>query len=102
MLSATMRNLLNSGDFKSLVRQRWLVSLSLTVAMLVVYFGFIGILAFDKDILFRKIGAHVTLSIPVGIGVILIAWVLTGAYVVWANHYYDDVVAGMKKKLGES
>lgn len=100
MLSVSMRRLLNSEDFKSLVRQRWLVSLSLTFAMLLIYFGFIGILAFDKDILFRKIGEHITLSIPVGIGVILIAWILTGAYVVWANRYYDDVVADMKKKLG--
>ncbi|MEI6412835.1 MAG: DUF485 domain-containing protein [Pseudomonadota bacterium] len=97
-----MRNLLNSKEFKSLVRQRLWMSISLTIAMLATYFGFIGVLAFNKEILVQKIGEHVTLGIPVGVGVILVAWLLTGIYVVWANNYYDNVVAGMKKKLGES
>ena len=66
--------------------------------MLLVYFGFILVLAFNKALLAEKIGEHVTLGIPVGVGVILFAWILTGIYVRWANAYYDSEVKRIVKE----
>jgi uncharacterized membrane protein (DUF485 family) len=83
---------LESKEFKELVSKRWSISLILTFLMLFVYFGFILVLAFDKALLAQKIGEHVTLGIPVGVGVILFAWILTGIYVRWANTVYDSEV----------
>ncbi len=49
--------------------------------MLVAYFGYIALVAFDKSLLARPIGGGVTsLGIPVGVGLILLAILLTGLY----------------------
>lgn len=92
---------IDQDAFKGLVRKKWSVSLSMTALMLVIYFGFILLLAFNKSVLAEKIGEHMTLGIPVGLGVILSACVLTGLYVRWANTTYDrtvnDIIDKMKR-----
>lgn len=87
-----IQKVLESKEFKELVAKRWAISLVLTFLMLFVYFGFILVLAFNKPLLAQKIGEHVTLGIPVGVGVIVFAWLLTGIYVRWANTVYDSEV----------
>jgi uncharacterized membrane protein (DUF485 family) len=88
---------LDKQKFDELVRRRWTVSLTLTAIMLAIYYGFVLILAFDKELLSGKIaGGAMTLWIPVGIAVILAAWVLTGIYVAWANSTYDRLVKEIK------
>jgi uncharacterized membrane protein (DUF485 family) len=94
------KHVLEMEDFKALVSRRWLVSLVLTAMLLITYFGFIFVLAFDKAILATKIGEHVTLGIPVGVGVIVTAWVLTGVYVFWANTRYDTTVKRIREQMG--
>ncbi len=94
-----VRRILASDDFKALVRKRNSVSLTLTAIMLIVYFGFILIIAFDKSLLAAKIGEHVTVGLPIGIGIIIFAWLLTGVYTWWANNRYDRVVRDMKKQI---
>jgi uncharacterized membrane protein (DUF485 family) len=89
----------DSPEFRSLVARRWTVSLVLTALMLLVYYGFVMVLAFNKGLLASKIGEHMTLGIPVGVGIILLAWVLTGVYVAWANSSYDTAVGALKRRL---
>ncbi len=63
---------------------------TLTILMLIVYYGFIGLIAFDKELLFKRIGAGVmTLGIPLGFGVIVFTIVITAIYVRRANSEYD-------------
>jgi len=83
---------IDQHEFQGLVRKRWSVSLSMTALMLVIYFGFILLLAFNKSVLAQKVGEHMTLGIPIGLAVILSACVLTGLYVRWANTSYDKTV----------
>ena len=94
-------NKIDELEFKGLVRKKWSVSLSMTALMLVIYFGFILVLAFNQGFLAQKIGEHMTLGIPIGLGVILSACVLTGLYVRWANTSYDrsvkDIIDHMKR-----
>ncbi|HDQ40752.1 MAG TPA: DUF485 domain-containing protein [Desulfonatronum sp.] len=90
---------MDSKKFQALVVSKWKVSLSLTAIMLAVYFGFILVLAFAKDLLAVKIGEHMTLGIPVGILVIVLACVLTGIYVFWANSRYDKSVQDVLKSM---
>lgn len=88
---------LDKVKFDELVRRRWTVSLILTAIMLAIYYGFVLILAFDKELLSGKLAdGSMTLWIPVGLAVILIAWVLTGIYVFWANSTYDRLVREIK------
>ena len=91
MISVT--NVLEKAKFRELVRRKWAVSLVLTAVILAIYFGFVLVLAFGKELLMAKLGAHTTLGIAVGLGVILAAWALTGIYVAWANTSYDKAVS---------
>lgn len=79
-----------SAAYQTLVTRRSRFGWTLTAIMLVVYFGYIGLIAFDKAFLAQPIGAGVmSLGIPVGVGLILITIVLTGIYVVRANSEFD-------------
>ena len=76
---------------------RWRVALSLTVAMMAVYFGFILLVAFDKPLLGRVIAPGLSLGMLLGVLVIVAAWILTWVYVRWANTHYDSRVGGLKR-----
>ena len=63
---------------------------TLTVLMLLVYYGFIGLIAFDKEFLAQPIGSGVTsFGIPIAFGVIVFTIVITGLYVRRANGEFD-------------
>jgi len=94
-------NLQDLPEFKKLVRRKWQVSILLTVIMLVIYFGFILLIAFDKQFLARSIGRNLTLGLPIGIGVLISAWLLTGVYTYWANRVHDSRISDIKKKIGK-
>jgi uncharacterized membrane protein (DUF485 family) len=91
--------LLDSPEFRQLVATRWRVSLTLTAALFVMYYGYVLLIALDKPLLARKVGDVVTLGIPLGIAVILGAWVLTASYVIWANRRYDVAVRELRERL---
>ena len=71
---------------------RWRIALSLTVAMMAIYFGFILLVAFDKPLLGRVIAPGLSLCMLLGVLVIVSAWVLTWVYVRWANTHYDSAL----------
>ena len=76
---------------------RWRIALSLTVGMMVAYFGFILLVAFNKPLLATRITTGLSLGILLGALVIVVAWVLTWIYIVWANRHYDASVQGLRK-----
>lgn len=72
----------------------------LTLAMMVVYYGFIVLVAFNKPFLSQKLGAGVmTVGIPIGFGVILFTIVITAIYVKRANSEYDELAEAVKKAV---
>lgn len=80
--------------YHELKRKRSSFGWLLTVLMLLVYYGYIGLIAFDKELLAQPLGAGVTtLGIPIGLGVILFTVVITGLYVRRANDEYDRLTA---------
>lgn len=86
-------------DFQKLVSERNRVMITLTVTELLVYFGFILLVAFNKEFLASKLGDGViTIGIPIGIGVIIASFILTGVYVYIANKDYDELSEKIKKK----
>jgi uncharacterized membrane protein (DUF485 family) len=88
--------------YKRLVRRRSRFSWTLTAIILFIYFGYILLIAFRRDILAQPIGAGVTsLGIPVGIGVILAGIVLTGVYVRQANREFDPEMQALRQEYGE-
>ncbi len=95
----TPHDVINSPEFKRLVSKRWSVSLILTIIILVIYIGFLLVVAFDKDLLAVKIGTYLPWALPVGFSIIVSAWLLTGIYVFWANNSYDTEVQELKNKI---
>ena len=94
--------ILKSAEFKNLIRRRWAVSIALTAVMLSIYFGYLLLIAFNKPVLSTMIGHNLTLAIPVGLGIIISAWLLTGVYVFWANDKYDGAVNEIKQTMGKN
>ncbi len=98
-IGKSAHEVINSPEFKSLVARRWTVSIVLTIALFVIYYGYILLIAANKQAMSQKIGEVTTLAIPVGVGVIIAAWVLTAIYVLWANAAYDPKVEHFKGQL---
>lgn len=96
------KEILASNEFKTLVSKRWTVSLLLTIVMLSIYFGYLLLIAFKKEVLSMMIGHNLTLAIPVGLGIIISAWAMTGVYVFWANDKYDNAVSNLKDQIGKN
>ncbi len=82
----------NHPKYKELRAKRGGFGWFLAVLMLVVYYGYIALIAFNKPFLAQPIGAGVTsVGIPLGMGVIEFAIVITGIYVNRANSEYDKL-----------
>lgn len=90
---------LGSKEFHQLVARRWTVSMVLLALLFATYYGFVLLIAGNKEAMSQKIGEVTTLAIPVGIGVIVIAFLLTAFYVFWANQSYDPQVERLKTLL---
>lgn len=75
---------------------RWRVAISLTIAMMVAYFGFILLVAFNKPLLGTLVAPGLSVGILLGALVIFVAWALTWVYVRWANTHYDASLRGLR------
>lgn len=91
--------IINSPEFKALVAKKGAVSAVLSIIMLAAYYGFVLVLAFDKNLLSQKLAEGLSVGIVVGFFVILLAWALTGVYVFWANDKYDSAVNEIRQGL---
>jgi len=84
--------------YLALKRKRNRFGWALTLLMLAVYYGYIGLIAFDKPFLATPIGAGVTtIGIPIGLGVIVFTIVITLIYIRRANGEFDRDTAEILK-----
>ncbi len=102
MAKIKKEDILNDPDFIELSRQKDTISIILTILELVLYFGFIGLIAYNKPFLAQKMseGVATTIGIPIAVGTIVLSWVFTGIYIWWANTKYDEMVKKVKEKVG--
>jgi uncharacterized membrane protein (DUF485 family) len=75
--------------FHRLVARRRRFAWTLTAAVIVIYFGFIGLVAFAPRLLGAPLSGVITVGIPVGLAVIVSAFLLTALYVHRANSEFD-------------
>jgi uncharacterized membrane protein (DUF485 family) len=87
----------NNPNYQSLKAKRTRFGWRLTLVMMIVYYGFILLVAFNKSFLSQKLGVGVmTMGIPIGFGVIVFTIVITAYYVNRANREFDalsDIIA---------
>jgi uncharacterized membrane protein (DUF485 family) len=83
---------------EALARARVRVAGALTGATIVLYFGFVLLIAFAKPLLGRQLVPGLSLGILLGALVIVISWLLTLVYVGWANRRYDRELAALRDR----
>ena len=84
------------GQLRALARARWKVAITLTAAMIAVYFGFVALIAYNKPLLGHLVTRGLSLGILLGVIVIASTWLLTWLYVRWANGRYDPALAKLR------
>ena len=90
----------NHPKYQELKAKRTSFGMWLTLAMMVVYYGFILLVAFNKPFLATRLGAGVmTYAIPIGFGVIIFTVVITAIYVRRANSEYDTLTEQIAKAV---
>jgi uncharacterized membrane protein (DUF485 family) len=71
----------------------------LTLLMMVVYYGYIALIAWNKEFLSQPLGTGVTtIGVPIGMGVIVFTIVITGIYVRRANQEFDALTQQILKE----
>jgi uncharacterized membrane protein (DUF485 family) len=94
MVDSVVANIRANPKFQELQRKRNAFGWLLAVCMMVVYYGYIALIAFNKEFLSRPIGDGVTtIGVPIGMGVIVFTIVITGIYVRRANTEFDALTA---------
>lgn len=87
-------------DYQLLKSRRSRFGWILTIAMLIVYYGYIMLIAFDKELFAHRIGDGVmTWGIPIGFGVIIFTILITGVYVRRANSEFDALSDRIKHEV---
>jgi uncharacterized membrane protein (DUF485 family) len=93
MQQPAYRAISENPKFKELVRSRTAFAWTLSILMLVVYQAFILLVAYMPGFLAKPLweGSVATIGIPIGLGVIVFAFIVTGIYVGRANTRYDEM-----------
>lgn len=88
--------------YQELRKKRNALGFLLTGLMLLVYYGFVSLIAFDKPFLAQPIGEGVTsLGVPIGFGVILFTVLITAIYVRKANSEFDQLTREILKETAQ-
>ena len=77
---------------RELVVARWRLAVALTAATVVLYFGFILLIAYDRPLMGRLLVPGLSVGVLLGAAVIVCSWLLTWVYVRWANTKYDPAL----------
>lgn len=88
--------------YQKLVGTRSSFGWILTLIMMFVYYGYIALIAFNKESLSARLGEGVmTVGIPVGLGVIFFTILITGFYVRRANSEFDQLTREIVEESGK-
>ncbi|MCZ4329384.1 DUF485 domain-containing protein [Castellaniella denitrificans] len=94
--------IVSNPRYQQLRRTRLRYGWTLAAIMLLVYYSFIGVIAFDKELFALKLGEGVmTWGIPAGFGVIVFSVLITGLYVRRANSEFDRLTREIVQEAGQ-
>lgn len=101
MQDPIVEKLVNNPKYHELVSKRARFGWTCAIVMLAVYYAFIMTIAFAPQVLGQPLseGSVITVGIPVGFGVIIFAFVLTGIYVYRANTEFDRLNNELKREV---
>ena len=85
------------NSYKTLAAARWRIAVILTAIVVIIYFGFIALIAYRRELMGSLIVPGLSVGILLGALVIVASWLLTWFYVWWANTRYDAELAELKR-----
>jgi uncharacterized membrane protein (DUF485 family) len=95
-----VQKIVSNPEYQHLVRVRTRYGWTLTALMMIVYYGYILLIAFDKELLSARIGNGVlTWGIPAGLFVIVFTVAITGIYVWRANQQFDQLTEAIRQEV---
>lgn len=94
MSNLSASRILNNPNYRKLIKQRDTLAWTLSACVLVLYFGFVLMVAFTPEILTAPISdtSVIPVGMLVGVGVIVASIILTGIYVTQANSKFDPMI----------
>ncbi|MEQ8660653.1 MAG: DUF485 domain-containing protein [Gammaproteobacteria bacterium] len=100
-MEALYQKIFDDPEFQALQRRRSRLSWVLALTMLTAYYAFILVIAFQPALFAAPLGADtvITWGIPIGVGIILLGFALTGIYVHRANGEFDRTTAAIVRRL---
>ncbi len=91
----------NNPKYQELISKRGRFAWILSILVCIIYYGFILVIAFNRELLGTPLseGAVTTIGIPIGVLVILSSFILTGIYVWRANTTFDELTKQIKQEV---
>lgn len=92
----------SNPKYKELVSKRNGLGIKLGIFVLVMFYAYILVIAFNKELLSTKIGDGVTtIAFPIALAILVISFLTTLVYVRRANGEFDDLTNDIKKDVRE-
>jgi uncharacterized membrane protein (DUF485 family) len=88
---STLKRIEADPNYQKLVSERKAFGWTLAIITLVLYYGYIAIVAFAPGVIATRVAGDITIGIIMGVALILLSILLTGLYVMRANGEYDDL-----------
>jgi uncharacterized membrane protein (DUF485 family) len=102
MVDSVVEKIQSHPKYLELKSKRNSFGWTLTILMMVVYYGYVALIAFNKPFLSQRIGDGVTsLGVPIGLGVIIFTVLITAIYVRRANSEFDDLTSAILKDVSK-
>jgi len=83
-------------SLQQLSRTRWRIAVALSAIVVIVYFGFVLLIAFNRSAVAVLLAPGLSVGILLGALVIVVAWFTTWLYVRWANNHLDRRVRELR------
>jgi uncharacterized membrane protein (DUF485 family) len=87
----TVKRIQSDPNYRKLVAERQSFGWTLTIITLVIYYGFIALVAFAPSVIATPVAGSITVGLIFGFFLIIASIVLTGIYVMRANSHYDEL-----------
>jgi len=95
------RQILADPAFRELASSRARLRWGLSIATLIMFFGFIGLITTAKAALGSTIGGSaIPLGLVLALSMIVLVVVLTGIYVQRSNAHFDELASNLKREFG--
>ncbi len=95
-----VKKIKSNPKYNELVSKRNSFSLKLSLFVLAMFYGYVLVIAFNKEILATRIGDGVmTIAYPIAAGIIVISFITTLIYVTRANSEFEDLEMSIKNDV---